>query len=178
MEILKCNCGGEIKPMMDFFKQDDPEGKRREKMQKNFKKIFGKDLPDFKGFNCIECGQAYNEQLQKEPWKLGWLDGKKHKRQKAYIAPDMLLAMIINKDNVDLFNQKKAQLVTSPYAFWEALSCLSIKEIKEYAADIYKVIGKIPVIQPMTDQIKIQNKKRIKHLRDKAKKKITKFSQD
>lgn len=64
-------CGGEIKPTADFFKQNGEEGYK--KMKEKFKEEFGYELPESEDFNCIECGQGYNKNLNPIELKLSWL---------------------------------------------------------------------------------------------------------
>lgn len=63
-----CECGGEIRPTIDFFEKEN-----REKKKKDFKERFGKELPDLKNYNCINCGQCFDENFKKMSIRLGWL---------------------------------------------------------------------------------------------------------
>lgn len=69
--IKKCiYCGGEIKPVEDFFKLNG--GKSYEEMKKEIKKLLGK-YKESENFNCIECGVVYDKYLKPTNMKLGWL---------------------------------------------------------------------------------------------------------
>ena len=68
-------CNGELKPKIDFFKQDGEN--EFKKIQKNFKKMFGKPLEVSEGYNCIECGACYDENFKRESYNMAWLGGKK-----------------------------------------------------------------------------------------------------
>lgn len=64
-------CGGELRLKIDFFKQDGED--RLEKLKKSFKKKFSVNLPELKGYNCIECGACYDEKFEREELNVGWL---------------------------------------------------------------------------------------------------------
>jgi hypothetical protein len=69
---MRCKeCGGELRPKADFFKQDGPE--KYEEIKKKFKKEFGTDLPEPTGYNCIKCGACYDNNYKREEINLGWL---------------------------------------------------------------------------------------------------------
>ena len=75
MTLPKCKkCGGELKPKIDFFRQNDKNGFK--KIQESFRKEFGKELPEPKGYNCISCGACYDQDLKREKLNLAWLGGK------------------------------------------------------------------------------------------------------
>ena len=63
-------CNGELKPKEDFFKQSGEE--HFNNMKKEYEKLTGLKL-ELKGFNCVECGQCYDEQYRKQKISLGWL---------------------------------------------------------------------------------------------------------
>lgn len=65
----KCECGGEIKPIVDFFK----DKKKLEEVKEVAKSMTGIDLEEPRGYNCIVCGQVYGENFEKMPYKIGWL---------------------------------------------------------------------------------------------------------
>ena len=70
MILKKCDCGGELKPKKDFHNQTDPKG--YEKLQKLMLKECGFNY-EIKGYNCIICGQCYDENFNRENIVLGWL---------------------------------------------------------------------------------------------------------
>lgn len=63
---MKCECGGEIKPTKELFKQSADYGD----FKKELKKM---GISEIKGYNCIECGQCYDENLKKMDGRLAWL---------------------------------------------------------------------------------------------------------
>lgn len=68
---MKCQeCSGELKPKVEFFKQGNPD--RFKEFQKKAKKEFGFDLPEPKGYNCIECCACYNEKFERERCNICW----------------------------------------------------------------------------------------------------------
>ncbi len=71
--MRKCDCGGELKLKKDFFNQDDSN--TYDKLREEIKKEYGSYI-DVKGYNCIVCGQCYNENYQKEDMCLGWMGEK------------------------------------------------------------------------------------------------------
>ena len=90
--------------------------------------------------------------------------------KKAYLAPDVLLKMIINdkEDYLGKFTKhKKIRVVTSAFCFWEVMSCLTKKEIEKYSDRIINVFQKTPItdMKDITGKFKVEDKKRIVHLR-------------
>ena len=71
--IKKCiYCGGEIKSCDDFYKQDGRE-KEYAKLKKRFEKKLGTKWKNSENYNCIKCGQMYDEFLKPMEFKRGWL---------------------------------------------------------------------------------------------------------
>ena len=70
--MKKCKeCGGELKPKIDFFNQDNPNGFKE--LQKDIKKEFKVDASKLPGYNCIECGACYDENFKRENINMAWL---------------------------------------------------------------------------------------------------------
>ena len=89
--------------------------------------------------------------------------------KKAYLAPDVILKMIINDEGyLDKFlNQNKIEIVTSAFCFWEVMSCLTEEEIAKYNDKIFKIFKTIPIgdLIDSTGKISVEYEERIKHLR-------------
>ena len=67
--VKKCiYCGGEIKSVEDFYKQDGMK-----EYEEHRKELDEMGIPPSENFNCIECGQVYNRYLKPMKIKLGWL---------------------------------------------------------------------------------------------------------
>lgn len=150
-------CGGELKPKLEFFKNDG-EDKFKE-MQQSFKKMFGKrkdykplELP--KGFNCIVCGKCYNEDFKKENYSIGWLGGELKSKQKPLFVIDssVLKGIFENEDKsvkmLDMLAKLKVEQVD-----YEAVTTLSSFLNALWQMDIDKV--KVKNIQNIIDIIKI-----------------------
>lgn len=69
--ILCEECGGELKPKVDFFKQKGE--KHYQEMKEKFKKEFGQELPEPEGYNCIKCGACYSTDFKREKFNIGWI---------------------------------------------------------------------------------------------------------
>lgn len=84
----------------------------------------------------------------------------------AYLAPDVLLRMILNKD-LSLLNQSKVNLVTSSFCFYEVMSCLTKEEIKENTEIIAELFNKIAITEfkEITGEFETQSEERKEHLR-------------
>ena len=64
-----CECGGEIRATKEFFGDE----KERNETRESFKKKFGGELSEPDGYNCINCGQVFDENFKKSDYKMGWL---------------------------------------------------------------------------------------------------------
>jgi|GEM_PF-2216736 len=70
MSLKPCEkCGGEIKPIEDIFKNSPDYSNFRKEMEKI-------GIPESQHYNCVVCGQIYDEDLNRVNLKLGWLDKK------------------------------------------------------------------------------------------------------
>ena len=67
----KCVCGGELKLVEDFFKQGGI--KRYNEMAMEFEKVVGRKWTESTDYNCIKCGQVYNENFIHKGYKIAWL---------------------------------------------------------------------------------------------------------
>lgn len=73
---MKCKeCGGKLKPKIDFFNQDNPNGFKE--IQEDIKKEFKFDLPELTGYNCIKCGACYDANFNREKYNIGWLTSER-----------------------------------------------------------------------------------------------------
>lgn len=61
-------CGGELKPVEDFFKNDNYEI-----MKEKFKGLTGMDWKESPDFNCAKCGEVYDETFTAKGYKIEWL---------------------------------------------------------------------------------------------------------
>lgn len=94
------------------------------------------------------------------------------KLKKAYITPDVILRMILKK-NDDTLNRliprqgTDVLFITSAFCYWEVLCCLTAKEIKKHADKIEDILMEIPIVdtQSISGQLGTPNKERINHLR-------------
>lgn len=59
-------CGGEIRPTKNLFQQSPDYADFKKELEKM-------GISETKGYNCIDCGQAYDENLKKMNMRLGWL---------------------------------------------------------------------------------------------------------
>jgi hypothetical protein len=88
----------------------------------------------------------------------------------AYLAPDIVLRMIINdKENLldSCLKQKNIKVVTSAFCFYEALSSLTKEEMIKNIDKIYQLLTMIPItdLKQVSGKFYIEDKKRISHLR-------------
>ncbi len=65
-------CGGEVKPVEDFFKQNS----QYEEMKKEFKQITGFDWQESQDYNCVSCGIVYDGLLRPKGYKIAWLQAQ------------------------------------------------------------------------------------------------------
>ena len=86
-----------------------------------------------------------------------------------YLAPDIILRAIINNDEqIDvILLQKKMDVITSAFCFWEVISCLSKEEIKEHSERIFELLHKIKITDLAINgrDAATESEDRIKHLR-------------
>ena len=94
------------------------------------------------------------------------------KTKKAYIAPDVILRMILKKGDNTLEKLIPRQgidilFITSAFCYWEVFCCLTVKEIKKYASKIEQILMEIPIVdtESVSGQLGTPNKDRINHLR-------------
>jgi hypothetical protein len=95
------------------------------------------------------------------------------KHEVAYVAPDVILRMIINDEEclLDFIaktkNYEKIKVVTSAFAFYEALASLTKEEIIKNADKIQTLLKMIPItdLKQYCGKFYIEDKKRISHLR-------------
>jgi hypothetical protein len=88
----------------------------------------------------------------------------------AYLAPDVVLKMIINdKENLldSFLKQKEIKVVTSAFCFYEALSSLTKEEMIENIDKIYQLLTMIPItdLKQVSGKFYVEDKRRISHLR-------------
>lgn len=68
---MKCiYCGGEVRPLEEFFKLQGEENYNF--MKAEWKRVMGIEWKISNDFNCLECGQVYDELLIPKALKLGW----------------------------------------------------------------------------------------------------------
>jgi len=170
-------CNGELKPIVDFFKQDGKD--RYKQIQKSFKKQFGhlkkfKPIEEPKGYNCIDCGAVYSVDFKREKHNIGWL-GKNitPKQRPLFIIDSDVLKLIFENEEkgvkmLNVMAQLKVkgndyEAVTSISAFLQAL----------WQMDKNKV--KVENIQNVVDMIKIgfMSGKEFTHFEYKNNKKVT-----
>jgi len=94
------------------------------------------------------------------------------KLKKAYLAPDVILRMILKKGDDTLNRLIPRQgtnilFTTSAFCYWEVFCCLTAKEIKKYANKIEEILMEIPIVdtETVSGQLGTPNKERINHLR-------------
>ena len=69
----KCQeCKGILKDIRDFFGKGEYGI-----MTQKFKKAYGVDFPEIKGWNCMECGAVYDIDFKRQQYNIGWLPGEK-----------------------------------------------------------------------------------------------------
>jgi hypothetical protein len=97
---------------------------------------------------------------------------KEQKLKRAYLAPDVILRMILKKDDDTLNRLIPRQgtdivFMTSAFCYWEVFCCLTAKEIKKYADRIEDILMEIPIVdtESVSGQLGAPNKDRINHLR-------------
>jgi len=105
------------------------------------------------------------------------------KKEGAYIAPDVLLRMIVNEEDEYVSNiwemmvmgKGKCSLVTSSFGLWEMMSCLNKEEIVNHADRIKTMFAKLEIVMdaPVSDEFAkffpcVENADRIAHLRELA----------
>lgn len=91
-------------------------------------------------------------------------------KETAYLAPDVLLRLLLTKDTewFDLYKkQSKVNICTSALSFWEAISCLTEKEIMLNASNICELLQSIAIVdyKQTTGKLQVQSIERRNHLR-------------
>ena len=92
----------------------------------------------------------------------------KKKIKRVYLAPDVLLRMVLTKDASLLAKaeEKGFELVTSDFGFYEVMMCLDWKEIRKHADMIRVVFKGVKCVHIGLDsKPAFPDVKRIKHLR-------------
>lgn len=102
----ECKCGGEIRPTIDFYKQDGEE--KFERVKKDAMKEFGLDFAKVMGYNCIKCGLCFDENMKEMNFRLGWLGGQK-KEEEYRCKPNCLICKAYQKGQKDAQEKQEKQ---------------------------------------------------------------------
>jgi hypothetical protein len=137
-----------------------------------------KEKYDDKGMKetCLNCGKSSCALAGKgNVAKVNENDGCWIPQEKVfYVAPDIILRMIINdKENMlDMFKENKKtktfNVVTSAFCFYEAISCMTKEEIIENVDKIIDAFKSIPIgdLKKLSGKYYVEDKKRKEHLRE------------